>query len=388
MKTFHNLITLYIFLLASPIVLAQEIQELTKEQITSIDSFVTTQMEAKKIPGMVYAISYGDKMHIGKFGYADIQNKGIVQKETRFLLASVTKQFTAAAIVLLQQDGKLNFSDPINKYLPESIPAWDAITIHHLLTHTSGLPGQNSNNEYQKPIGDKKDILMTGLTGDITKNFRLNMIKSDTLSFEPGSNFDYSNTGYFLLGVIIDQLTGSYDNFLKERIFDVLDMKSTYIIDPFAVKEFEARNYGLLDDELVNNRMFWDIEIPASYGIYSTGEDMLKWGLALDSNVLFTNESKKLMWSPNQFKDGTPLYYGYGWGLMLVDNKRIIRHSGVSGTEILKLLDDKLTIVTLTNLGAIPYYNGDKKQTVNSWNLVDGIATILGYNSLPPRKEK
>ncbi len=388
MKTFHNLITLCIFLLVSPILLAQEIQELTKEQITSIDSYVTTQMEARKIPGMVYAIGYGNKMHIGKFGYADVQNKGIVQKETRFLLASVTKQFTAAAIVLLQKDGKLNFSDPINKYLPEPIPAWDAITIHHLLTHTSGLPGQNSNNEYQKPIGDKRDILMTGLRGDITKKFRLNMIKSDTLSFEPGSNFDYSNTGYFLLGVIIDELTGSYDNFLKERIFDVLDMKSTYIIDPFAIKEFEARNYGLLDDELVNNRMFWDIEIPASYGIYSTGEDMLKWGLALDSNVLFTNESKKLMWSPNQFKDGTPLYYGYGWGLMQVDNKRIIRHSGVSGTEILKLLDDKVTIVTLTNLGAIPYYNGDRKQTVNSWNLVDGIATIMGYNSLPPRKEK
>ena len=388
MKTFHNLITLYILLLVSPMFWAQEIQELTKEQITSIDSYVTTQMEERKIPGMVYAISYGDKMNIGGFGYADVQNKGVVQKETRFLLASITKQFTAAAIVLLQQDGKLNFSDPINKYLPEPIPAWNAITIHHLLTHTSGLPGLKSNNEFQNPIGDKRDILMTGLRGDITKNFRLNMIKSDTLSFQPGSNFDYSNAGYFLLGVIIDELTGSYNNFLKERIFDALDMKSTYIIDPFEVKELESRNYALLDDELVNNRMFWDIEIPASYGIYSTGEDMLKWGMALDSDVLFTNDSKKAMWSPNQFNDGTSFYYGYGWGLMEVDNKRIIRHSGVTGTEILKLLDDQVTIVTLTNLGGIPYYNGDRKETVNSWNLVDGIASILGYNSLPPRKEK
>lgn len=388
MKTFHNLVTLYIFLLVSPFLLAQEIQDLTKEQITSIDSYISTQMDERKIPGMVYAISYGDKMHIGGFGYADVQNEGVVQKETRFLLASITKQFTAAAIVLLQQDGKLNFSDPINKHLPEPIPAWDAITIHQLLIHTSGLPGQNGNNEYQKPIGDKRDILMTGLRGDITKNFRLNMIKSDTLSFEPGSNFDYSNTGYFLLGVIIEELTGSYNNFLKERIFDALNMKSTYIIDPFVVKELESRNYGLLDGELVNNRMFWDIKIPASFGIYSTGKDMLKWGLALDSDVLFTKDSKKAMWSPNQFNDGTPLYYGYGWGLMLVENKRIIRHTGVTGTEILKLLDDKVTIVTLTNLGAIPYYKGDREQTVNSWNLVDGIASILGYSSLPPRKEK
>ncbi len=388
MKTFLKLFTLYIFLLVSPILLAQEIQELSKEQISSIDSYVTTQMKERKIPGMVYAISYGDKTHIGKFGYADVQNKGIVQNETRFLLASITKQVTAAAIVLLQQDGKLNFSDPINKYLPEPISAWDAITIHHLLTHTSGIPGGRSNNEYQKPIGDKRDILMAGIRGDITKDFRLNMIKSDTLSFEPGSKFDYSNTGYFLLGVIIDELTGSYDKFLEERIFDALNMKSTYIIDPFVVKELEARNYGLLDGELVNNRMFWDIEIPASYGIYSTGEDMLKWSLALDSDVLFTNESKKAMWSPNQFKNGSPLYYGYGWGLMQVDNKRIIRHTGVSGTEILKLLDDKVTIVTLTNLGGIPYYHGERKETVNSWSLVDGIATILGYNSLPPKKEK
>ncbi len=114
---------------------------------------------------------------------------------------------------------------------------------------------------------------------------------------------------------------------------------------------------------------------------------MLKWGLALDSDVLFTNESKKAMWSPNQFKDGTPLYYGYGWGLRQVDNKRTIRHSGVTGTEILKLLDDKVTIVTLTNLGAIPYYNGKREDQANSWELVDGIASIMGYNTLPPKKK-
>lgn len=360
---------------------AQQIS-LTKEKIIKLDSLVEAEMKKGEIPGLAYGICSGDDLvHMESFGFADLQNESPVRRKTRFLLASITKQFTAGAIVLLQQDGKLKFNDPINKYLPEPIEAWKDVKIHHLLTHTSGLSGQQFSNAY-KDISeiDSYEWLKISLFGDYNKVDRFDAMKHDELLHQPGEMYDYSNYGYFLLGLIIDRVSGDYNQFMQTRIFDAVGMNSSYILNLKKVHKFESRVYTKYAGEIVNNRMFWNNEIPSAYGIFSTIEDLQKWDKALNGDF-FTEENKRIMWSAKQLNSGAIQNYGYGWHIRSVGGKKIIQHGGVTGTNIIKGLDDRYNIIVLTNLGYNPVTVGKLPDSpgfkVSSWDIAWKIQELL-----------
>lgn len=354
---------------------------ISKEKRIQLDSLVQSEMRAREVPGLAYGICIGDELvHVESFGYADLQNESPVRRKTTFLLASITKQFTAGAIVLLQQDGKLAFSDPINKYLPEPVEAWKDVRIHHLLTHTSGLSGMQLSNAYSDISEiDGYEWLSMAMYGDYSKTNRFDAMKHDKLLNLPGDVYDYSNYGYFLLGLIVDHISGDYDTFIQERIFDRLGMHSSYILDLHQVHKFESRVYTRKNGHIVNNRMFWNHEIPSSYGIYSNIEDLQKWDKALNGDF-FTEESKKIIWSANSLNSGQATDYGYGWKIKEGNGNKTIYHGGVTGTNIIKELDG-YTIIVLTNLGynpvAIPENRNNPQTQVTSWAISWKIQDFL-----------
>jgi len=331
-----------------------EAQNLTKnqnEQWNKLDDYIKDEMKKRQIPGLALGICKGDSLvRVSSYGYADLQNLAPVRSTTVFELASITKQFTAGAIMLLKQDGKLKLEDFISNYIKDCPEAWKDITIKHLLTHTSGLPamGKGFTGLHSFTPQELWQILNYS---NFSKEHYFKLIKTDILDFKAGDKFSYSDTGYFLLGYIIDTISGSYRNFIKKRIFDRLGMTSSYILDQISVHKFEARGYTLRDGKLVNIRRIYDHEIPAHYGIFSNVADLQKWDAALNSNSFFTTENKHLMWKNTKLNNGKYTGYGLGWYTKKVTKNRVVSHTGATGAEIIKFVDEKVTIILLTNLG-------------------------------------
>jgi len=354
---------------------AQSLVERIDLKNSDIDEFIESEMKKRKIPGLTLGICEGDSLiRVASFGYADLQNLGPTQNNTTFELASITKQFTASAIVLLQQDGSLELEDPISAFIEDCPKAWKDITIKHLLTHTSGLPAINEGQSGALSMTPQAFISMIS-SKIISKDFYYGLIKTDTLDFPPGEAYSYSDTGYFLLGYIIDNISGSYRQFIQKRIFDPAGMSASYIVDQVSVHELEARGYTLRNGELVNIRRIFDAEIPSHYGIFSNIPDLQKWDAVLNSNILFTDQSKALLWNDNKLNKGKSTGYGMGWEVKKMKKKLIISHTGVTGTEMIKLVDDGVTFIVLTNLGDGAF------DSVNSWGLAGRLAKLLGYRS-------
>ena len=176
------------------------------------------------------------------YGLANAEHEVPNTLETKFRLGSITKQFTATAVLILQDQGKLKVQDPVGKYLSESPKAWEKVTIHHLLTHTSGIPSYTDDPSYEK-----------SMTQPETVSSMIARFKDKTLEFEPGSKFHYDNSGYFLLGAIVEKVSGkSYETFLKEAIFEPIGMTNTGYDQHATVLARRASGYERKGDELVN----------------------------------------------------------------------------------------------------------------------------------------
>lgn len=352
---------------------AQNLSTILHQKESEIKKYIESEMNERQIPGLVLGICEGDNLiKVASFGLADVQNKGLVRDSTIFELASLTKQFTAGAIMLLEQDGKLNLEDPICLHIEDCPSAWETVTIKHLLNHTSGLPVMGSGHTAALSFSPQEYVQLI-LSHNFTKDIYFKLIKTDPLDFTPGEKFSYSDIGYFLLGYIIDNITGNYREFIQDRIFDPLGMTSSYFLDQISVHKYEASGYTLRNGELVNIRRINDFEIPSHYGIFSNVFDLQKWDKSLNSNLLFTDESKALMWGDTPLNNGNFTGYGLGWRINRSNNKLTLDHTGITGTQITKFLDDGVSFIVLTNLG-----NGQFDR-VNSWGLTKGIATIFGY---------
>lgn len=349
----------------------------TEKNFDLIDKYVVDEMKSRQIPGLTFGIcNQKGLIKIKAYGFADVQNQGLVRENTVFELASLTKQFTASAIMLLVQDGKIKLSDPIKLYLPECPIKWNKITIKHLLTHTSGLPALFSGYSGYSKMSNSQLNELLGL--NLTKELAFDAIKTDTLDFLSGEKFNYSDIGYELLGLIINKVTGSYRDYIQKSIFDVVGMKDSYILDQTTLHPFEARGYTLRKGKLVNIRRVWDTEIPSHYGIFSNIRDLSKWDSILNTERLLTNESKKMMWERYKLNNGSYTDYGFGWFTKTLNKKLIITHTGITGTEIIKYVNDSVSIIVLTNLGI----GHDDDGTVNSWGIASHIGNMLGYNTL------
>lgn len=353
---------------------------LPKKSWRKIDNYIKTEMQRRKIPGLALGIFHkGNILKAVGYGLADIQNGGLVKSNTVFELASITKQFTASAILILEQEGKLSLEDPINNYLPEAVAKWKTIKIRHLLSHSSGLPV--IGNGYTGYDSLSKQQLRQMTSNFISADIAFAMVKTDTLSFQPGDRYTYSDVGYFLLGLIIQKASGMhYREFMQKKIFIPAGLLDTYILDQITIHPNEARGYGLRDGNLVNIHRVRQWELPSHYGIFSNLQDLAKWDAVLYTEKLLTNKNKEIMWSPTLHNTGNRYAYGFGWSTWTNNGKHIIDHTGITGTQITRFLEDSITIVVLTNLGTAA------GNATDSWGLGPQIGNIMGLNPFVTEK--
>lgn len=306
--------------------------------------------------GNVLIAENGKSIFKKSYGIEDKKNNAILSNQSVFCLGSITKQFTATAIVLLQNESKLNYNDKLIKYFPE-LEFYGDVTIHNLLTHTSGLPDYMSfMNEFwdKKKIATNKDVI------EILINY------NPKSHFQPNEKWEYSNTGYMLLASIVEKISKkTFDNFLQKNIFNPLEMNNTFIhsrrLNP---KKIENLTIGYSLDSLQKKitpdnfgKDFFITYLDGIYGggrLFSTTEDLLKWDRALYSESLLSNSDKEKMFSDYVTNNKEKTNYGYGW--MLEDNSefgKIIYHGGRWGgyiTYFERHLESDKTIIILQNM--------------------------------------
>jgi CubicO group peptidase (beta-lactamase class C family) len=310
-----------------------------------VDQYVEAEMARKNIPGLSLAVVRDGRIVKAKgYGLANVELKSPATPETVYPLASVTKQFTATAIMLLVEDGRVGLDDRVGKYV-EGVPeGWSAVTIRHLLTHTSGI--KDYINELHLQSG----------CDDVTPQQIFEAASKAPLNFAPGERFAYSNTVYVALGMIIQKLTGApFDAFLRERVFTPLGMTRTRrrsLVDliPDRADTYDFRD-GKLRHAIHLNPTMWD---NPDGGLVSTVADLATWDGALSTERILKRSSLELMWSPAKLDDGDTAPYGFGWQLWNLRGHRFVCHAGgrpgVSAFTV-RYVDDGLTVVALCNVG-------------------------------------
>jgi CubicO group peptidase (beta-lactamase class C family) len=257
---------------------------------------------------------------------------------TKFRLGSITKQFAAMAIMQLEQKGKLKVDDAACKYLPSCPPAWEKITIHHLLTHTSGIPNVTAFPEYRK----------TWMLLPTTPVKTMSYVQEKPLDFPPGEKYRYSNSGYVVLAAIVEKASGTeWEPYLRTNIFSPVGMNDTGHDTHRAILKHRATGYARDGSRLVNSD-YHDMSMPIGGGdLYSTVEDLLKWDQALYTEKLLTAPALARMFTP--FKNN----YAYGWATDTQFNRKRIAHGGgINGfsTFFARYPDDKVTVAVLANM--------------------------------------
>ncbi len=279
-------------------------------------------------------------------GLADLEGRVAATPATNYRLASMTKQFTATAILLLAEDGRLSLADPVRKWLPTLPAAADGITIRHLLTHTSGLI-------------DYEDVMAEGTTQQLHDADVLHLLESQNRTyFAPGTAYRYSNSGYALLALIVGRASGSdFATFLRERIFRPLHMDNTVAFeDGISTVANRAYGYSLINNVWTRTDQSLTSAVLGDGGIYSSIDDLTKWDAALYDNRLLRAESLRAAFTPATKTDDPAVQYGFGWR-MTGDS---LWHSGETmgfRNVIVRFPQHRLTVVVLTNRDAAePYF--------------------------------
>jgi D-alanyl-D-alanine carboxypeptidase len=305
-----------------------------------IDDLVQQEMNTHRIPGVaLVVIRDGRAIKTAAYGLANLELSVPVQSNTVFEIGSLTKQFTAASLLLLQQQGKLSVDDRISKHLSDIPGAWTNITIRHLLTHTSGIKSYTGMEgfEFSKHLTQKQFIAALALS------------KPD---FVPGAAWKYSNSGYSLLGFIVENASGqSYWQFLRENIWRPLGMNATTARDPGVIITNRAAGYEQTNRVHIN-RDYDLTDVYSAGAIVSTVGDLALWNRALDAEQLLTRESKSQMWTPARLSDGQPTSYGFGWYIQTFDGHRNLAHNGATSgfsASVQRFPDDGLHVIVLTN---------------------------------------
>jgi CubicO group peptidase (beta-lactamase class C family) len=308
-----------------------------------IDDLVKREMAARKLPSVALAVvKDGVIVKQAAYGYARIDPFLAAGPSTRYRLASVTKQFTAAAILILQQQGRLQLKDSVRQYLWDAPASWANITIRDLLTHTSGFP-HDSPAGYSSLADQARD------PQDLLK--RLYQIRPLT---RPGTHYQYSNAGYALLGAIIEAVSGqTYEQFLRHNVFGPAAMTDTQVDDGNYNDPRLALGYAW---EPSSGRWLARSQghAPMAAGsVQSTVLDLAKWEAALEGDHILTAESKKQMWTPLVLKNGIEYDYGFAWLVQDSAAGRFISHAGSGwgySTAFYRYPDAGYAIIVLTNL--------------------------------------
>ena len=305
--------------------------------VARADQIVQSFVNAKQFMGSVLVARNGQVLVDKGYGYADLEWQIPDTPETKFRLGSMTKQFTAAGILLLEQRGKLSTDDLVKKYMPDAPAAWEKITIYNLLTHTSGIPNFTSFPDYRSSEGTP------ATPAQLVARFR-----DKPLDFQPGERWNYSNSGYVLLGYLIEKISGqTYQNFIQENFFKPLGMNDSGYDSNSAIILHRASGYTPGPGGPVN-ASYIDMSIPFSAGaLYSTTHDLLRWDEALYGGKVLSAAALKKM--------TTPFKQNYACGLMIqtVQGHTVYEHAGgIEGfnTDMAYYPDEKMVLIALSNL--------------------------------------
>ena len=283
-----------------------------QDAASKLEKYLNTITKDRLFSGAVLVAQNGKILLSKGYGMANIEFDVPNSAQTRFRLGSITKQFTAASILLLQEQGKLSVSDSVCKYIADCPAAWQPVTIHHLLNHSGGVPNFTSFPDYQKTM-----MIPSPIETLIAR------FKDRPLAFAPGEKMSYSNSGYILLGAVIEKVSGqSYADFLRARILDPLKMNATGYDRLDTLIKGRAAGYSDKGGNWVNAAHI-DMSIPHAAGaLYSTVEDLYLWDQALYTDKLLSAKSKESMFTPGLNN------YGYGFGITTPNNRKMMSHGG------------------------------------------------------------
>lgn len=317
-------------------------QSLTKKQKAQID-FLMSAYDGSTLPSASLAVMMGDKVVYKKsYGMADLEAGKKAASGTNYRLASVSKQFTAAAVIRLIEKKKLSYQTTLTEIFPGFPDYGKAITVHHLLNHTSGLV------DYEDLIPDSVTIPV--LDADVLRI----MTGIDSVYFAPGEKYQYSNTAYALLALAVEKYSGmKYPDYLKKYIFTPSGMKNTLAyVNGYNEVPNRAYGYSIRLDTARRTDQSVTSSVLGDGGIYSNIDDLTAWCTALNNGKLLTRKSWALATTRKQLNDGTPVNYGYGWHLKKWRGMEAVWHSGSTigfRNVLYRIPEKKLSVIILTN---------------------------------------
>tara|TARA_B110001450_G_scaffold22046_1_gene19752 strand:+ start:1869 stop:3065 length:1197 start_codon:yes stop_codon:yes gene_type:complete len=336
-------------------------EKVTKKVRHKLDSLLKRIHKRHDFHGAVLVAKNEKIVYENQIGTADFKKKTPLNKESVFQLASVSKQFTAAAIMLLNERNQIKLTDTVNTYFPDF--PYKAVTIKNLLNHTAGLPKYFwiAEHEWQQEKAPTNSEMMEFLESTDVKRY-----------FKPGRNFDYSNTGYFVLASIVEKISGtSFSSFLKKNIFEPLQMNHSYVysFENDAIGEHQLDGYRLY-------RGWRHVKIPSTVNdaivgdknIYTTAEDLFKWTKGLNSGSFLTKQSLALMYSKGESVYGNKIPYGFGFRIDTKGENSIYHYGKWNGfsTGLTNYLEDNLVVIVLehTSFNALKSLNRKIKKIV------------------------
>lgn len=305
--------------------------------LDEVDDYIAAQMNRQHIPGLSLAVlKDGKPVKVKGYGTANLEHGIPARPETTYQIGSVSKQFIAAGLMRLNEEGKVGFDDPIRRYIDDVPESWQPITVRHLLTHTSGLVRETPGLQ-------------------LRAQSEMEAIRSAypiPLAFAPGEQWQYSNLGYFVLAELITRLAQTpWPRYLQDRLFAPLGMNATRTTSSDELVPHRATGYHWMDARKFQNAPVLPGVRPSG-AFLSTVLDLAKWDAALSSDEVFSRQQRELMWSPVKLADGSARPYGFGWEVGTFGSHRQVKHAGTMlgfRSQLLRFPDDRLTIVVLTN---------------------------------------
>jgi D-alanyl-D-alanine carboxypeptidase len=302
-----------------------------------IDDYVRVQVAKQKIPGLALAVVRGGKaIKLQGYGLANVEHGVPVTPKTVFQIGSLSKQFIATGVMLLVKQGKLGLDDRIAQYLEGAPPTWQDITIRQCLSHTSGLVRESPAYDWSKRQADA-DVIAAAYAAPLV--------------FAPGTKFQYSNLGYFILAEIIRKASGMpWPDFMTARVFEPARLTATMATDAGRIVANRAAGYMLQDGKQINATL--NIALRPSGAFMASISDLARWEVVLREDSLLDQASRELMRQPVKLQDGSAPAYGLGWVVERMNGHALVRHGGtISGfrAEFARFVDDDLAVIVLTN---------------------------------------
>ncbi|MEM7053060.1 MAG: serine hydrolase domain-containing protein [Pseudomonadota bacterium] len=308
-----------------------------------IDAKIQQLSEQGHFPGVAIAVMQaGEPVYVGTHGMANLADSVPVASNTVFEIASLTKQMTALAITTLVEQGHFTLDDRIAEWIPDPPEAWAQVTVNQLLSHMGGFV-----HGFEQKVDDQYLL-------EYSRENMLASAKNAPMIAQPGEDWNYSDLGYFLLGMIIESTTQkTYAEYMQSMFFRPLGMEQTHLLDQRRIVPHLARGYAWNDGKLERNRRVWQFALTSHFGVMSSLDDMMRWEAALVDSEVINHAALQSTWEIQRtFSTGDSCDrwgYGRGWHVAIVDGKRVLNHGGYAGTAYIRFIDTGLAVIVLTN---------------------------------------